>query len=81
MVNEFPWFDPKDVIFITNKWDCINFLDEDDEDDEDEHTLAWKALMSDIKSLWPVVREENIYKMSLIKVKFKIVDIQTSVQS
>lgn len=61
--NEMPYFDPRNVIFITNKWDTL--FSEDDSSDEDEETKTWNTLKSDIKRRWPSVREELIFKMNL----------------
>lgn len=61
--NEMPCFDPRNVIFITNKWDTL--YSEDDSSDEYEETKTWNTLKSDIKRRWPSVREELIFKMNL----------------
>lgn len=61
--NEMPCFDPRNVIFITNKWDTL--YSEDDSSDEDEETKTWITLKADIKRRWPSVREELIFKMNL----------------
>lgn len=61
--NEMPCFDPKNVIFITNKWDTL--VSEDDSSDEDEETKTGNTLKTDIKRRWPSVREELIFKMNL----------------
>lgn len=61
--NEMPCFDPRNVIFITNKWDTL--FSEDDSSDENEETKTWNTLKSDIKRRWPSVREELIFKMNL----------------
>lgn len=61
--NKMPCFDPRNVIFITNKWDTL--FSEDDSSDEDEETKTWNTLKSDIKRRWPSVREELIFKMNL----------------
>lgn len=70
-----PCFDLKDVIFVTNKWDLIrkNERDEDSSEDssEDDETYTWKTLQSDIKQIWPFVKEENIFGMNLIEVILK----------
>lgn len=63
-----PCFDPRNVIFITNKWDTIeNNAEGSDENssDEDDVTKTWEALKANIKRNWPSVKEENIYKMNL----------------
>ena len=65
-----PCFDPKNVVFITNKWDSIN-QDESDSDEEDEETRTWKKTLADIKSAWPYVIEKNIFRMSLKEVHHK----------
>lgn len=61
--NEMPSFDPRNVIFITNKWDTL--FSEDDSSDEDEETKTWNTLKSDINRRCPLVREELIFKMNL----------------
>lgn len=61
--NEMPCFDPRNVIFITNKWDTL--YSEDDSSDEDEETKTWNTLKTDIKRRWPSVREELVFKMNL----------------
>lgn len=62
--NEMPCFDPKDVLFVTNKWDSLYSEDADD----DEETRTWTTLLSNIKELWPLVNEKHIFKMSLKEV-------------
>ena len=62
-----PCFDPRDVIFITNKWDTIP-KEESDSEEEDEETKIWKNIRTEIKARWPAVKEEHIYKMSLREV-------------
>lgn len=69
MENEMPCFDPKDVIFITNKWDTIQNKDKDeDSSDDDEETKVWENIKSNVKQRWLSVREENIFKMNLTEV-------------
>ena len=63
-----PCFDPKDVIFITNKWDAIH-QDIFDSDEEDEETKTWKNILSDIKSQWLEVNERNIFRLNLKEVQ------------
>lgn len=69
--NEMPCFDPKDVIFITNKWDSLGHSnDESDEDSSDEHevTETWNALQIMIRKKWPAVKEDHIFKLNLKRV-------------
>ena len=64
-----PCFDPANVLFITNKWDLIKKeKDESDSSDDDEVTQTWESLLYNIKQLWPAVKEEHIFKMSLDEV-------------
>lgn len=67
MDNEMPCFNPKDVIFVTNKWDTISKKDSDSEE-EDEQTATWRLLQSSLKEKWPLVNEKYIFKMSLTEV-------------
>nr|XP_022336257.1 transmembrane GTPase Marf-like [Crassostrea virginica] len=62
--NEMPCFDPRDVLFITNKWDVIPKKEENDSS-EDEETKTWETLNRDLKRNWIAVKEENIFKLSL----------------
>ncbi|XP_062611965.1 uncharacterized protein LOC134273763 [Saccostrea cucullata] len=64
MEDEMPCFDPRSVIFITNKWDSIK-RDPDDSSDEDEEEKTWKKVTGSIYRNWPSIREENIFKMNL----------------
>lgn len=64
--NEMPCFDPKDVIFVTNKWDTI--CCDDDEDNEAERDRTWRSLKSELKKEWPKVQEGNIFKLNLKEV-------------
>lgn len=59
-----PCFDPREVIFITNKWDTIT-SSTDDSSDEDEERKTWNTVMTNIKEQWPAVKVENIFKMNL----------------
>ena len=64
-----PCFDPANVLFITNKWDLIKKeKDESDSSDDDEVTQTWESLLYNITQLWPAVKEEHIFKMSLDEV-------------
>ncbi|XP_052691976.1 uncharacterized protein LOC128170026 [Crassostrea angulata] len=61
-----PYFNPENVIFITNKWDSLNTNNTDeDSSDDDEETKVWENIKSNVKQRWPSVREENIFKMNL----------------
>lgn len=64
MDNEMPCFDCKNVIFITNKWDTI-YGDENDSSEDDQEIKTWKVLLPAIKEQWPLVEEDNIFKMNL----------------
>lgn len=70
MRNEMPCFECDNVIFITNKWDTI--FSEYDSSEEDEETKTWKKLQSEIKERWPLVKEENIFKLNLKDVHVSI---------
>eukprot|EP00105_Crassostrea_gigas_P032554 XP_011455599.1 PREDICTED: uncharacterized protein LOC105348040 [Crassostrea gigas] len=68
--SEMPCFNPENVVFITNKWDLvqkqIESSDEDDSENKREEEIGiWENLKKDIKQMWPLVREENIFKMNL----------------
>lgn len=65
--DDMPCFDPKDVIFITNKWDIIE-EDDSDSEEEDQKTKTWKKTLSDIKSQWLKVDERNIFRLNLKEV-------------
>lgn len=69
--DEIVCFDPSDAIFIINKWDTIP-RDESDSEEEDEETRTWENVRLEIKACWPAVKEENIYKMSLMEVLLHI---------
>lgn len=74
MDNEMPCFDPKNVLFITNKWDAIktkkpeNDSESSDEEDEEEEEKVWEDLLYEIKEKWPSVKGDHIFKMSLQEV-------------
>ncbi|XP_062575962.1 uncharacterized protein in xynA 3'region-like [Saccostrea cucullata] len=67
MDDEMPCFDPRSVIFVTNKWDSI-IRDPDDSSEEDEVKNTWKQVTDSINECWPLVRNENIFKMNLTQV-------------
>lgn len=63
-----PCFNPKNVVFITNKWDLVKKqLDSSDEDnsDEEEEMGIFNKIKIDIKKKWPSLRERNIFRMIL----------------
>lgn len=66
--NEMPCFDPKDVIFVTNKWDTIVNEDDNDDSSDDESTKTWQELKRDIKENWSLVKEDNIFRLNLVEV-------------
>ncbi|XP_062620643.1 uncharacterized protein LOC134282231, partial [Saccostrea cucullata] len=72
IADEMPCFDPKGVIFITNKWDALQGTHEDGE--EDIRTRTWRHVKTSIKRNWPDVKEENIFQLSLLNVKKGISD-------
>lgn len=62
--NEMPCFDPKDVIFLTNKWDTID----SQYDVEKEKEELWQKINIDLKRKWAHVREENVFRMNITHV-------------
>lgn len=56
-------FDPKDIIFITNKWDHVIMAC--DSSDEEEEISIWNKFKSDLRSKWAIVKEKNIFRTSL----------------
>lgn len=62
--NEMPCFDPKDVIFVTNKWDTID----SQYDVEEEKEALWQKINMDLKKKWVHVREENVFRMNITHV-------------
>ena len=61
-----PCFDPTDVLFITNKWDTIK--DEEGAPDKAEIAKTWSDIKSKLKKEWPMVKDENIFQLSLTDV-------------
>ncbi|XP_062595929.1 uncharacterized protein in xynA 3'region-like, partial [Saccostrea cucullata] len=63
--DEMPCFDPKEVIFITNKWDTIARDGSHDKEssDKNQDEKIWNELKNAIKTIWPFVKDENIFKM------------------
>lgn len=70
-------FDAKDAIFVTNKWDSIRC----EVDDEKARGKTWDLLKKDIKRAWNAVREENIFRMSLIEVTMKSILVKKNIIS
>ena len=71
MDNEMPCFDPKNTMFITNKWDLVKKEKEEndsDSSDDENATKIWENLLSEIKENWPSVKGDHIFKMSLKEV-------------
>ena len=66
--NEMPCFDPRDVLFVTNKWDTITSCDSDSEEENLQKEKTWEDLRAKIERQWPLVKEEHIFKMSLKEV-------------
>ncbi|XP_062596538.1 uncharacterized protein in xynA 3'region-like, partial [Saccostrea cucullata] len=62
--NEMPCFDPREVLFITNKWDTLS-SGSDDCNDDAERENTWQDLLKDIKEILPDVKEENIFRLNL----------------
>lgn len=56
-------FDPKDIIFMTNKWDHVMMLC--DSSDEEEEISIWNKFKSDLRSKWAYVKEKNIFRTNL----------------
>lgn len=54
-----PCFDPRDVIFVTNKWDTIP-KEESNSEEEDEETKTWKNIRTEIKA-YMACSERRIY--------------------
>ena len=68
--NEMPCFDPRDVLFVTNKWDTITRCDSDSEEEDRQKEKTWTYLKAKIERQWPYVEEEHIFKMNLKEVNF-----------
>ena len=66
--NEMPCFDPKDVLFVTNKWDTITSCDSDSEEEDRQKEKTWKDVKCKIEKQWCAVQQKNIFKMSLKEV-------------
>lgn len=61
-----PCFDPREVIFLTNKWDAIK---KEDTVGVNEHEKTWNAIIKKLKNEWAYLTEENVFKVSLEQVK------------
>ena len=62
-----PCFNPKDVIFVINKWD--NIRKSGNKKKNEEYKLeVWKKLKRMIKENWKEVKEENMFRLNLIEV-------------
>ncbi|XP_062589582.1 uncharacterized protein LOC134251211 [Saccostrea cucullata] len=66
--NKMPCFDPSDVIFVTNKWDVI-YSSCEEEEDEDDINRTWKKVKASIKKHWGSVKDDQIFQISLKKMK------------
>lgn len=65
-----PFFDPEDVIFITNKWDSIRSQFDVDKEREE----LWEKIKIDLKKKWPNVKDSHIFRMNFL-------DVSTSMDS
>lgn len=65
-LDKMPCFDPKEVIFLTNKWDII---ETDDSFGVNEHEKTWKTIIGKLKNEWTFLNEENVFKVSLKQVQ------------
>lgn len=64
--DEMPCFDPEDVLFVTNKWDQVT--DHKGDKDENEEIAIWENIKSNLIEIWPLVKEENIFRLNLREV-------------
>lgn len=65
-LDKMPCFDPKEVIFLTNKWDII---EKEDSVGVNEHEKTWKTIIGKLKNEWTFMNEENVFKVSLKQVQ------------
>lgn len=63
-----PCFDPKDVIFLTTKWDTID----SQYDVEKEKEELWQKIKMDLKKKWVYFREENVFQMNITHVSIEV---------
>lgn len=61
-----PCFDPREVIFLTNKWDNVK---KEDTIGVNEHEKTWNTIMETLKNKWAFLTEENVFRISLNQVK------------
>ncbi|CAC5375257.1 unnamed protein product [Mytilus coruscus] len=61
-LDKMPCFDPRQVIFLTNKWDII---ETEDTIGVNEHEKTWNNIIEKLKTEWTYLKEENVFKVSL----------------
>lgn len=59
-LDEMVSFNPKDVIFLLNKWDTLL--------DDDEKSTYYKKIQKEIQSIWKEVGPGRILRLSMNKV-------------
>lgn len=51
-------FDPRDAIFLLNKWDSLIFSDDEPEE------VVFNNILRKLKKLWGTVTERNVLKFA-----------------
>lgn len=62
-----PCFDPSDVLFLTNQWDCID-NEEHSSEEENEHTRTWKEIKNKLNNGWVKMKDDHLFQISLKQV-------------
>lgn len=68
--RKMPCFDPRDVMFLTNKWDIVE-SDSDDEDDKTNETgqdKTWTLIRNKLDNGWGSLEHNNLFRVSLKQV-------------
>lgn len=78
--DKMPCFDPREVVFLTNKWDSLhNYYTSSDEDEDSEgekenhHALTWNLIQQKLTKEWDCFNNKKVFRISLEQVNTFII--------
>ncbi|XP_062589246.1 uncharacterized protein LOC134250896 [Saccostrea cucullata] len=54
--QDIPCFDPRDALFVSNKWDAVH---------KEQCEKTWRKIQEKLKTCWPSFSSENVFRTAL----------------
>lgn len=66
--EKMPFFDPSEIMILTNKWDLVHY-DDVHSDSDKEYQQAWNFIQRGLTNRTGWLNVENVFRVSLKQVK------------